>query len=92
MNITLIIKRILATKTVGNNGFETRELHGTTEEQYPQTLSIQFTQGRTPLLDNFKAGQKVKIDINLKGREWTNSQGEIVVFNTIEGWKIEPVV
>lgn len=92
MQVTLIIKRILATKSVGSNGFETRELHGTTEEQYPQILNIQFTQGRCPLLDNFKEGQKVKIDINLKGREWTNPQGETVVFNSIEGWKIEGVV
>lgn len=90
MQITLIIKRILPTKSVGTNGFETRELHGTTEEQYPQTLNIVFTQARTLLLDSFKPGQKVKISINLKGREWTNQQGETVVFNTIEGWKIEP--
>lgn len=92
MQVTLIIKRILPTKSVGSNGFETRELHGTTEEQYPQTLNIQFTQGRCPLLDNFKPGQKVKIDINLKGREWTNKQDETTVFNTIDGWKIEEVV
>jgi hypothetical protein len=92
MHITAIIKRVLDTKTVGANGFETRELHVTTDEQYPQTLAIQFTQGRCPLLDNFKPGQKAKVDINLKGREWTNAQGELVVFNSIEGWKIEEVV
>jgi hypothetical protein len=30
----------------------------------------------------------VKIDINLRGREWTNAQGETVYFNTIQGWRI----
>jgi hypothetical protein len=30
----------------------------------------------------------VKIDINLRGREWTNPQGETVYFNTIQGWRI----
>jgi hypothetical protein len=54
------------TKTVGTNGFETREFYVTTEEQYPQILSIQFTQGRVSLLDGFEAGDKVKIDLNLK--------------------------
>lgn len=92
MAITAVIKRILDTKTVGANGFETRELHVTTEEQYAQTLAIQFNQGKVSLLDNFKPGQKVKIEFNLKGREWTNPQGELVIFNTIEGWKIEEVV
>jgi hypothetical protein len=36
-------KRKFDTKTVGTNGFETREVHVTTEEQYPQILAIQFT-------------------------------------------------
>jgi translation initiation factor IF-3 len=91
MTITAIIKRKFDTKTVGTNGFETREVHVTTEEQYPQILSMQFTQGRVSLLDGFEAGDKVKIDLNLKGREWTNTQGELVVFNTIEGWRIVEV-
>jgi hypothetical protein len=43
MTITAIIKENLILKTVGTNGFETREVHVTTEEQYPQILAIQFT-------------------------------------------------
>jgi hypothetical protein len=31
----------------------------------------------------------VKIDINLRGREWTNAQGETVYFNTIQGWELQ---
>jgi hypothetical protein len=33
-------------------------------------------------------GDNVKVDINLRGREWTNPQGEVVYFNTIQGWRI----
>ena len=33
-------------------------------------------------------GDAVKIDIKLRGREWTNPQGETVYFNTIQGWRI----
>jgi translation initiation factor IF-3 len=40
-------------------------------------------------LDSFTEGQKVKVAINLRGREWVNPQGESVYFNTIQGWKIE---
>lgn len=89
MQIAGIVVRVLDTKAVGTAGFETREIHIKTEEQYPQTLNIQFTQGKVVELDKFVPGQKVKIDINLKGREWTNPSGELTVFNTIQGWKIE---
>jgi hypothetical protein len=49
---------------------------------------VQFVQDKCDLLDNFKVGEAVKIDINLRGREWTNPQGETVYFNTIQGWRI----
>ena len=41
------------------------------------------------LLNNFNVGQPVKIGINLRGREWTNPQGETKYFNSIQGWRIE---
>lgn len=91
MQLSGIVLRVLETKVVGTAGFETRDIHIKTEEQYPQTLTIQFTQGKVVELDKFVPGQKVKIDINLRGREWTNPAGEISVFNTIQGWKIEEV-
>lgn len=91
MQATGTIIRILETKST-SGGFESRSVHIKIEEQYAQVLDIQFTQGKVVELDKFAPGEKVKIDINLKGREWTNPQGEIVVFNTIQGWKIEKIV
>ena len=89
MEIQGTIKLIDETKTYGNNGFRKRELVLTTEEQYPQHLMIEFVQDKTDLLNNFNPGQKVKISINLRGREWTNPQGETKYFNSIQGWRIE---
>lgn len=89
MEILGTIKMIDETKTYGNNGFRKRELVVTTEEQYPQHLLIEFIQDKTDLLNNFEVGQKVKININLRGREWTNPQGETKYFNSIQGWRIE---
>ena len=77
------------TQTFGNNGFRKREVVITTEEQYPQHLMIEFVQDKTELLNNFSEGQPVKISINLRGREWTNPQGEVKYFNSIQGWRIE---
>ena len=50
---------------------------------------VEFVQDKTDLLNNFAPGQDVKISINLRGREWTNPQGEIKYFNSIQGWRIE---
>ena len=91
MEIQGRIKQILPSQMLGQNGFEKRDLVITTEEQYPQTIIIQFTQQRCDLLDSLQVGQNVKVYINIKGREWTNPQGEIKYFNTIEGWKIEVI-
>jgi translation initiation factor IF-3 len=70
--------------------FKKRELVITTDEQYPQTLSIEFVQDKTDLLNKFEVGQNVKVSINLRGREWENPQTkEIKYFNSIQGWRIE---
>ena len=91
MEIQGRIKQIFPSQVIGQNGFEKRDLVIVTEEQYPQTIIIQFTQQRCDLLNNLQMGQNVKVYINIRGREWTNPQGEIKYFNTIEGWKIEVI-
>ena len=91
MEIQGRIKQIFPSQIIGQNGFEKRDLVIVTEEQYPQTIIIQFTQQRCDLLNNLQVGQNVKVYINIRGREWTSPQGEIKYFNTIEGWKIEVI-
>ncbi|MCB4799797.1 DUF3127 domain-containing protein [Neotamlana laminarinivorans] len=85
------VKAIGETQTFGNNGFRKREIVVTTEEQYPQHIMVEFVQDKTDLLNNYKVGQQVKININLRGREWVNPQGETKYFNSIQGWRIEAV-
>jgi hypothetical protein len=91
MNISVKVKLINETKEYGSNGFRKREIVLTTQEQYPQNILVEFIQDRTNLLDAFNVGDLVKIDINLRGREWTNDKGEIKYFNSIQGWRIEKV-
>ena len=91
MEIIGKIKWIDETKTYGTNGFRKREVVLTTEEQYPQHLLIEFVQDKCDLLNNFQIGQNIKIGINLRGREWVNPQGETKYFNSIQGWRIEPL-
>lgn len=88
MEVSGSIKRISDTQQVSAN-FRKREIVITTEEQYPQHLSIEFVQDKTDLLDAYHEGEKVTIGINLRGREWTSPQGEVKYFNSIQGWRIE---
>ncbi len=69
--------------------FKKRELVVTTDEQYPQSIMIEFVQDKSDLLNNVSVGENVKVSINLGGREWVNPQGETKYFNSIKGWRIE---
>jgi len=85
------IKVITPVQTFGANGFQKRELIIVTEEQYPQTISIDFTQGNCELLNGYQIGQVVKVTFDIRGREGTNPQGEVKYFNSITGWRLEKV-
>lgn len=88
MEVTGRIKIIDVTKEIGASGFKKRDVVVTTDEQYAQHILVQFVQDKCDLLNGFQVGEAVKIDINLRGREWVNPQGESVYFNTIQGWRI----
>ena len=92
MDISGKLKLVNDTKEYGSNGFRKREVVITTEEQYPQDLLIEFIQDKCDLLNSYKMGESVKIDINLRGREWESPQGEIKYFNSIQGWRIEKLM
>ena len=72
------------TETIGAKGFKKRLVVVKTDEAYPQTIPIEFTQDKTNLLDNYSIGDIVKISINLRGSEW---QGKY--YANIQGWKID---
>ena len=91
MEVTGIVKLINDTKEYGEKGFRKREMVITTNEQYPQDILLEFIQDNTLLLDKHQVGDKVKININLRGKEWTNDKGEVKYFNSIQGWRIEKV-
>jgi single-stranded DNA-binding protein len=88
MEVTGKIKVINPEQQVSAS-FRKRELVVATEEQYPQFISINFVQDKCDLLNNYNAGEAVKVAINLRGREWVNPQGETKYFNDIQGWRIE---
>ena len=88
MEVTGKIKVVNAEQQI-SAAFKKRELVVTTDEQYPQHIMIEFTQDKCDLLNNYNAGEAVKVSINLRGREWVSPQNETKYFNSIQGWRIE---
>ena len=91
MEVAGKIKVLSDVQTFGSNGFRKRECVVTTDEQYPQMIMVEFIQDKCDLLDSFKVGDNVKININLRGREWINPEGVAKYFNAIQGWRIEKI-
>lgn len=56
--------------------------------QYPQTIEFECTQDRCNLLVNYAPGSLVNVSFNLRGRQWTNPQGEVKTFNTLDVWRM----
>lgn len=88
MEIQGTIKKISDLQTF-SSGFQKKEVVVLTEEQYPQPINVEFLQDKADILGGYQPGDKVKISINLRGREWTSPQGEVKYFNSITGWRIE---
>jgi len=57
------------------------------ESQYPQHVLLQFTQDKCKSIDDFRVGDFVKIQFNVRGREWNSPQG-LKYFNTLDAWNI----
>ena len=88
MEVTGRIKMIGDVQQISAS-FKKREVVVTTEEQYPQHILLEFTQDKADLLNQYNVGEPVRVSINLRGREWTNPQGETRYFNSIQGWRVE---
>jgi translation initiation factor IF-3 len=88
MEVVGKIKLVNAEQVVSEK-YKKRELVVVTDEQYPQSIMVEFAQDKCDLLNLYKEGDSVKVSINLRGREWVNPEGISKYFNTIQGWRIE---
>lgn len=88
MQITGTIKAIRDTQQVSEK-FQKREFVIQTAEQYPQFISLELQGDKCDIIDAYTEGEEVTCDLNLRGREWVNPQGETKYFNTIVAWRIQ---
>jgi len=59
--------------------------------RYPQYVMFQLTGDRCNELDGFSAGDEIKVEFSLRGREWTSPKGEVRYFNSLEVWSVDRV-
>ena len=60
-----------------------------TDEQYSQKVKFELHQDRVDLIHPYKIGELVNVSFNLKGREFTDKNGETQYSNTLQAWKIQ---
>lgn len=87
MELNVKIHSISETQNVTDT-FSKREFIVETQEDYKQYLQLQVIKDKCDVLNNYKKWDNVTVSLNLKGRIWTNPQGEEKCFNTLECWKI----
>ena len=89
MEIKGTIKKISETVQISER-FRKREfvVEYASNPDYPQPLQFEMVQDRCELLDSFQEGQQVEISFDLRGREWTNPQGQVKYFNSLQAWKL----
>jgi hypothetical protein len=72
------------TMTVGSAGtFRKRTIVIETDEQYKQTIPVDFVQDKTEILNAYKVGESVKIGINIRGNEYNGKY-----YVSLNGWNI----
>lgn len=60
--------------------------------KYDDYLQLQMTGDNCDRLNGLLFGDKIKAQVNLRGREWEKKDGSgKAYFNTLEAWKIEVV-
>ena len=91
MNIQGKVVRVLPTQTVGEKGFQKREIHVEIDSdgKYPQTIGLEAQGEKVSLLDGINPGDIASFEINLRGREWSGQYDVVKVFNTLSIWKVD---
>ena len=59
--------------------------------EYPEFIKFELAQERCELLDPFQSGQQVRVEFDLKGRRWTDPQGQVKYFNSLRAWRLNEV-
>ncbi len=70
--------------------FRKREfvLEYATNPEYPEFLKFELVQDRCEQLDGFQVNETLQVRFDLKGRRWTDRQGQVKYFNSLQAWQL----
>lgn len=90
MNVQGKILEISDTQKISDR-FQKREfvIEYADNPQYPEYVQFEVVQDKCGMLDSYNVGDEVEVYFNLKGRKWTNPQGQVKYFNSLQAWKLE---
>lgn len=89
MNVKGLIYQIGETVQVSEK-FKKRDFILQIPSEYTQHISLQLSQDKCGLIDNYKVAQEINCHINLRGRLWKDPKTDVEkCFNTLEVWRIE---
>lgn len=89
MNVSGKLVEIFETVKI-KESFQKREfvLEIATNPKYPELVKFELVQDKCGLIDNYKPGQEVSVEFDLRGRKWTDQKGVVKYFNTLQAWRI----
>lgn len=89
MNISGKLVEIFETVKI-KESFQKREfvLEFASNPKYPELVKFELVQDKCSLLDQFKVGQEISVEFDLRGRKWTDQKGAVKYFNTLQAWRI----
>ena len=67
-----------------DSGFTKREFVVTTDEKYPQDIKFECVKDKCSMLDEYPAGQNVKVSFNMRGNEFKERY-----YVNLTCWKME---
>ena len=79
---------VLPTKVISDS-FRVREfvLERDQSGKYPQLVLFQATNDACEQLDELHVGDEIEVEFDLRGRQWTNRDGDIKFFNSLNVWR-----
>ena len=60
-----------------------------TQDQYPQTLLVEWPNDQANAVLQFSVGDVVNVSVNIRGREWQSPSGDVKYFISLSGWRCE---
>jgi single-strand DNA-binding protein len=88
LSITGVVSKKSEKANVGQT-YESQLLIVTTEDEtYPQDYPVEMQKNTFQYLDEINEGDKVEINVNVRGKKWTNPQGEDKYFVTLAGYRV----